>query len=139
MKRIGALKMRAVGPFTEVRPRRSLLASRRCIYTWIARDVGQATHGFDGSLRFLGFDPPRGIPSAVTSLIEYGFKPPTPITVADGLMLVVVDTSGLHYRGYARPGELAVVLLMWPGRAGPWGRRDYSFAVISAIITDDLF
>jgi len=108
------------------------------IYTWIARDVGQATHGFDGSLRFLGFDPPRGIPSAVTSLTEYGFKPPTPITVADGLMLVVVDTSGLHYRGYARPGELAVVLLMWLGRAGPCGRRDYSFAVISAIITDDL-
>ena len=140
MKRIGALKMRSVGPFTEVRPRRSLLASRRCTYTWVARDVGQATHGFDGSLRFLGFDPIRGIPSAVTSLGEYGFKPPTPITVADGLMLVVVDTSGLHYRGYARPGELNVNLLVWPERAGPWGRRDLglSFAVISAMIRHKL-
>ena len=109
-------------------------------YTLITRDVGQATHGFDGSLRFLGFDPIRGIPSAVTSLGEYGFKPPTPITVADGLMLVVVDTSGLHYRGYARPGELNVNLLVWPERAGPWGRRDLglSFAVISAMIRHKL-
>ncbi len=30
IKRIGNLKMRAVGPFSEVRPRRSLLASRQC-------------------------------------------------------------------------------------------------------------
>ena len=67
-----------------------------------------ATHGFHPSLRVVGFEPPawrqKGvIPGA--SFRGYGFADPTPIVAGEGMTLVVVDVSGLHFRGYAEAGH----------------------------------
>ena len=69
----------------------------------------EATHGFHPSLRVLGFDPSlrmRGLPGE--TFHSFGFREPTPITSGDGMTLVVVDVSGLHYRGFAAPGATRV-------------------------------
>ena len=72
-----------------------------------------ATHGPDGlrvegSIRFEGFDPTVGASSVEKSLVQsYGLPLPMPILVpeeAASPTLIIADTSGLHYRGYARPG-----------------------------------
>lgn len=68
-----------------------------------------ATHGFHPSLRVVGFEPTRraqGLPAATFS--GYGFAEPTPIVAGEGMTLVVVDVSGLHYRGWAAPGTVRV-------------------------------
>lgn len=68
-----------------------------------------ATHGFHPSLRVLGFDPAKGaagIPRA--TFRQYGFPDPTPILAGEGMTLVVVDVSGLHFRGWAQPGTQRV-------------------------------
>ena len=70
-----------------------------------------ATHGFHPSLRVVGFEPPawrqKGvIPGA--SFRGYGFADPTPIVAGEGMTLVVVDVSGLHFRGYAEAGTTRV-------------------------------
>ena len=62
-----------------------------------------------GAIRFVGFDPkqgPAGGASVAASLSSYGLPLPTPVLVAPGgsPTLVIVDTSGFHFRGYARPG-----------------------------------
>lgn len=70
---------------------------------------GEATHGFHPSLRVVGFEPTRhategarGLPDA--TFRSFGFPSPTPIVTGEGMTLVVVDVSGLHFRGWARPG-----------------------------------
>ena len=63
------------------------------------------THGFHPSLRVVGFEPTlreRGLPDA--GFRRFGFANPTPIVAGDGMTLVVVDVSGLHFRGYAEAG-----------------------------------
>ena len=69
-----------------------------------------ATHGFHGSLRMLGFDPEVHHSSAEQyyGFEQYGFEKPTPIVTSDGLTLVVVDVSGVHYRGFALPGATRI-------------------------------
>ena len=60
------------------------------------------------AIRFLGFDPRIGGRSVQALLDHYGFAPPTPIEVeaaATGPTLVIADTSGLHFRGFATPGK----------------------------------
>lgn len=62
-------------------------------------------HGYEGSIRMLGFNPPKGVVEEGNSLGSYSFGSPEPITVGDGYgSIVIADTSGLHYRGYAAPG-----------------------------------
>ena len=58
------------------------------------------THGFCASIRFLGFDPRAPLHASRAKLAEYGFEPAEAIVAhpRDGMSLVVVDTSGLHYR-----------------------------------------
>ena len=72
--------------------------------------------GFEASLRFAGADPHD--PAATrAALAAYGFEAPTPLTApVDGALLVVADTSGLHFRGVARPGRRRTQLLRGPGR-----------------------
>ena len=63
------------------------------------------THGFHPSLRVVGFEPAkraRGVPDE--TFRRFGFADPTPIVAGDGMTLVVVDVSGLHFRGWAEPG-----------------------------------
>ena len=68
-----------------------------------------ATHGFHPSLRVVGFEPTQhatkraqGLPGA--TFRGFGFPSPTPIVAGEGMTLVVVDVSGLHFRGWAKPG-----------------------------------
>ena len=67
------------------------------------------THPFQGSLRFLDFDPARPIETtSAADLQRYGFRQPTPVvTPPGGLTLVIADTSGLHYRGLPKGGAHA--------------------------------
>ena len=72
-----------------------------------------ATHGKGGAvssaIRFSGFEPKAGSSSVAAQLAGYELATPTPILVAGKLpTLVIVDTSGLHYRGYASPGASRV-------------------------------
>ena len=66
----------------------------------------EETHGRGAdAIRFLGFDPVVGVSSAIANdLGKYGFRRPTPLLTERGITLVIADTSGLHYRGYAQPG-----------------------------------
>ena len=64
----------------------------------------EATHAGHGSIRFLGFDPEVGPAGIVGALRIFGFREPMPLLAADGATLVIADTSGLHYRGFAPPG-----------------------------------
>ena len=62
-----------------------------------------ASHGWEGSLRVLGFDP-LDARTARTTLDAIGFASPTPITTPVGsnkATLVIADTSGFHFRGAA--------------------------------------
>ena len=70
----------------------------------------EATHGFHPSLRVLGFDPVKGASGQLPqeTFRGYGFPPPTPIVAGEGMTLVVVDVSGLHFRGWAQPGTQRV-------------------------------
>jgi hypothetical protein len=63
-----------------------------------------ATHGVAGSSRFEGFDPEAGDGPSAASLRSFGFGTPTPIATMQGITLVIADTSGLHYRGFAAAG-----------------------------------
>ena len=62
-----------------------------------------AVHGFDGSLRVVGFDP-RDTGASVAALGTFGFPRPRPLTTGDEYTLVIADTSGVHFRGWAAPG-----------------------------------
>ena len=69
----------------------------------------EATHGFHPSLRVVGFEPTlhaskraNGLPDA--TFRGFGFPSPTPIVAGEGMTMVVVDVSGLHFRGWAQPG-----------------------------------
>ena len=57
----------------------------------------EATHGFEASLRVIGFDP-YAPASHLSALATYGYQSATPI-ISNLPVLVVADTSGFHYRG----------------------------------------
>eukprot|EP00966_Prymnesium_polylepis_P332379 7387885-Prymnesium_polylepis.1 len=66
-----------------------------------------ATFGFDPAIRFEGFKPGGGLRQArahEAALREFGFAPPTPVITGSGWTLVLADTSGLHFRGWAAEG-----------------------------------
>lgn len=76
------------------------------------------THGFHRSIRFEGFVP-QGPPSGRDWSREfgrYGLRPPMPMLLPGASStapprsgtLVVADTSGFHYRGWAPPGAIRV-------------------------------
>lgn len=67
-----------------------------------------ASHGFHDSLRVVGFDPAvaRYLPGE--SFGRFGFEPPSPVLAGEGMTLVVVDVSGIHFRGHAPPGAQRV-------------------------------
>jgi hypothetical protein len=88
---------------------RTLLSARQTPIKTIEATgpFSEATHGFHPSLRVVGFEPSKraaGLPEA--TFRRFGFPIPTPIVAGDGMTLVVVDVSGLHYRGWAAPGTL---------------------------------
>ena len=60
----------------------------------------ERTHGFEGSLRVLGFDPADDRSKA---LARFGYAPAKPVlaTRRDAALLVIADTSGFHMRGRA--------------------------------------
>ena len=76
-----------------------------------------STHGFHPSLRIVGFEPARNARLPEAGFHRFGFAPPTPVIGGDGMTLVVVDVSGLHFRGWALPG----VRRMGSGFAGKGG------------------
>ena len=90
---------------------RGLLSSRQTPTKTIdaTGPFAEATHGFHPSLRVVGFEPAlrsQGLPDA--NFHRFGFNTPTPIVAGDGMTLVVVDVSGLHYRGWAVEGATRV-------------------------------
>jgi len=65
--------------------------------------------GFDPSIRFEGFEPSASLTDSITSaLARFDFDRPTPIVTGEGWTLVIADTSGLHFRGWAEEGTLRV-------------------------------
>ncbi len=74
-----------------------------------------STHGTGSSLRFQLFDPQVWTRAIAANFSAYGFPRPTPVTTSDKWMLVIADTCGLHYRGYAQPGATREQAKMtWP-------------------------
>ena len=63
-----------------------------------------------GAVRFNGFDPKEGTSSVASALKYYELREPQPVLVRARAAptLVIADTSGLHYRGYAKPGAQRV-------------------------------
>ena len=68
--------------------------------------VDETHFGPGASFRLLGFDPESGSAGVAKAMQNYGFNMPAPMLAEHGITLVIADTSGLHYRGYAKPGAL---------------------------------
>ena len=87
---------------------KSSKASRKTLLQGPYADATHVPSGVpESSIRFEGFDPRVGGPSVGPGLTAYGLALPMPILVpeeAASPTLVIADTSGLHYRGFARPG-----------------------------------
>ena len=97
-------------------------------------------HGTHESLRFAGFDPRQ--PLGGVDLSPYGLPAPAPMLLADSATahsMVIADTSGFHYRGYASPGVKRVYARFHVGlhgvdvsRRNPWVRTHGGLHCISA-------
>jgi len=76
-------------------------------YPPASEDTGGAfadeTHGFIPSLRWDKYNPDGG--AQPEGLSRYGLPEPTAVTSTSPMTLVVVDTSGFHYRGWAPVGN----------------------------------
>ena len=74
----------------------------------------ETTHGFEGSMRVVGFDPFDDANSSKI-LADLGFPRDAPVVApegtADEFLVVVADTSGLHARGRAEPGRRRIQML----------------------------
>ena len=72
----------------------------------------EATQGYEGALRVIGFDPDDTAASHAL-LRRMGFETPTAmLPSASGENLVVIaDTSGFHFRGRSKPGQRRLQIL----------------------------
>ena len=72
-----------------------------------------AAFGFDSSIRFEGFEPSATpTDTLAAALARYGFDRPTPIVTGEGWTLVLADTSGLHFSGWAEEGTERVSTML---------------------------
>ena len=74
--------------------------------------------GFDPAIRVAGFEPGQSRLKVRSTLAPFGFELPTPVVTGKGWTLVIADTSGLHSRGWARPGEVRTSTVMRSSLAG---------------------
>lgn len=71
------------------------------------------TFGFDPAIRFEGFAPSAKQSHEVEEMMRaFRFPPPTPVVCGPGLTLVLADTSGLHFRGWAPVGRVRTSSLL---------------------------
>ena len=73
--------------------------------------------GFDPAVRVEGFEPGHSGQADVL-LRQLGFEPPVPVVTQRGWTLVIADTSGLHSRGWAQPGEVRISSVLRSSLAG---------------------
>ena len=74
--------------------------------------------GFDPAIRVAGFEPGQRRLAVSSALGPFGFEMPTPVVTGHGWTLVIADTSGLHSRGWARPGEVRTSSVVRSSLAG---------------------
>lgn len=73
--------------------------------------------GFDPAIRVEGFEPGHDRRAGVL-LRQLGFEPPMRVVTPKGWTLVIADTSGLHSRAWAQPGEVRISSVLRSSLAG---------------------